>query len=50
MKLYRLGIHKKELQFSKKSLNEVTYKRKDELLENKCKIDKIDPNQWDISK
>ena len=50
MKIYRLGIHDKLLRFTNKKDNPVMYDKKEELLNNKCKIDTFDSKKWDISK
>jgi 23S rRNA U2552 (ribose-2'-O)-methylase RlmE/FtsJ len=50
MKIYRIGIHDKILDFTEDTTNNVIFENKDELLKVKCKIDTVDSNKWDNSK
>ena len=47
MKLYRIGIHDKQLNFSEKVENETIYQKKQDLMDIKCKIDTCDSKKWE---
>jgi hypothetical protein len=50
MKLYRIGIHKKDLVFSKKIENTTVYGGKESLTLLKCEIDKCENQKWEGAK
>ena len=50
MKLYRLGIHEKKLNFSEKSENNILYENVQKLMDIKCEIDKCEPKKWEEAK
>ena len=47
MKLYRIGLHDKSISFSEKKENETVYKKKQDLMDIKCKIDTCNSKKWE---
>ena len=50
MKLYRIGIHEKKLQFSENKANITIYGKKKDLMDLKCEIDNCDYKKWEDAK
>ena len=47
MKIYRLGIHDKNILFSEDKVNRTVYSKKKDLMDIKCKIDTCNPKKWE---
>ena len=52
MKTYRLGIHRKDINFlqNNENITGIIYDNKDKLINAKCKIDNYEQKKWDKCK